>query len=55
VLEFERPEGDVARIVIGVNSPYATVWLEHRLRPVMQRTVSRLLGQEAELAIQPAD
>ena len=54
VLEFERPEGDVARIVIGVNSPYATEWLEHRLKPVIQRTVSRLLGQEAELAFQPA-
>jgi len=55
VLEFERLEGDVARIVIGVNSPYATEWLEHRLKPVIQRTVSRLLGQAAELAFRPAN
>jgi chromosomal replication initiation ATPase DnaA len=55
LLEFERPEGGAARLVVGVSSPSAAEWLEHRLKPVIQRTINRLLGQEAELAFQPAN
>lgn len=32
--------------VIGVASTYAVDWLSHRLRPVIERTLTRLLGRE---------
>jgi hypothetical protein len=52
LLEFEKPGNGTARLVVGVKHHYAVDWLEHRLKPVIQRVVKRLVGQETELTFQ---
>jgi hypothetical protein len=55
LLDLRRPQAGVARLVVQVTSPYALDWLEHRLIPLIQRTVERRLGQEASLTFRARD
>jgi hypothetical protein len=53
LLELQPSENGPTRLVVQASSPGAVDWLEHRLKPLIQRTVERRLGQRAEITFQP--
>jgi hypothetical protein len=53
LLELQPSDNAVTRLVVQPSSPGAVDWLEHRLKPLIQRAVEQRLGQQAEITFQP--